>query len=617
MGHVLMVAALASVFFACGCVIEGNNPVNNVTKPIGGERDEHGCLVPAGYSWDADVGACIRSWELDVSQKKAAKTAVAPLSFPVTVTGVDVLRCPGCFVVHLQRNDNQNQTDIRLQDWKIVQEDTDRNMSIEEAIAIAENSDCVKEGNLTDKHFYNPNSRTWWIDLDIKKKGCSPACVVSEETRSAEINWRCTGLIEPENNSEVGGINSFEECAAAGYPVMESFPRQCAVPGGRTFTEKVVSGGSDVVSANNRFAFDLYSRYKTNDGNIFFSPYSISTALAMTYEGAKGKTADEMQSVLHFPKDDNVRRAGYAGIISEINKKDGKYVLSTANALWAQKDYSFLKGYFDVTERYYGGKVTNLDFVKDTENSRATINNWVEEQTNNKIKDLIPQGAIDDLTRLVLTNAIYFKGTWVKQFDKKNTMERDFRVSPGKTVKAQMMSRVGEEALFNYTETDKAQILELPYAGEDLSMLVLLPKGDDIKALEDSLDSLKLASLRNALTQERVNVYLPKYKFETKYFMADTLSEMGMPTAFSGNADFSGMTGKKDLFITDVIHQAFVEVNEEGTEAAAATGVIMGATSIGPDRTKTFYADHPFIFIIQEKATGNILFMGRVSDPTK
>jgi len=373
-------------------------------------------------------------------------------------------------------------------------------------------------------------------------------------------------------------------------------------------------GVNSVVNSNNQFAFGLYSEYKSQKSNIFFSPYSISTALAMTYEGARGKTAEEIQSVFHFPKDDKIRRPAFAKIYNEINKKDKKYKLSTANALWAQKDYQFLSDYFSLTEKYYGGKVTNLDFIKDPEGSRLTINSWVEEQTNNKIKDLIPRGEIDELTRLVLTNAIYFKGNWLKQFDKNNTREQDFRVSPGKTVKAQMMSLTGEEVRFNYTETDKLQILELPYDGNELSMLILLPKEDTLNYLEESLDAEKLSEWKNNLTEEQVKVYLPKFKFETKYFMVDTLKKIGMPTAFSEYADFSGMTGKKDLFISQVIHQAFVEVNEEGTEAAAATAVIMKREVGG--RIKIFNADHPFIFIIQEKKTGNILFLGRVDDPT-
>ncbi len=378
-------------------------------------------------------------------------------------------------------------------------------------------------------------------------------------------------------------------------------------------------GVDSVVDANNQFAFDLYSKYKSNDDNIFFSPYSISTALAMTYEGARGKTAEEMQSVFHFPQDDNIRRPAFARLYNEINKGDKKYTLSTANALWAQNDYPFLGEYFDTIGKYYGGKVTNLDFKTDTENSRVTINNWVEEQTNNKIKDLIPSGAITPDTRLVLTNAIYFKGDWVLQFDKKNTREEDFRKGPTDTVKAQMMRLTGENVKFNYTETDSLQVLELPYAGNDLSMLVLLPKGDNMTGLESSISAEKLAEWKAGFKEQRVDVYMPKFKFETKYIMAKDLKEMGMPTAFSDYADFSGMTGQKDLRIDQVIHQAFVEVNEEGTEAAAATAVVMvEITSVGGGpRIPVFRADHPFIFIIQEKNTGSILFMGRISDSSK
>ncbi len=613
----MMFAAASAVLLLCGCV-QNNGHVSNETKPIGGDRDKYGCLGAAGYSWNASVGACVREWELDGNQRKAAMIAIAPLSYPVTVLGVDSLdRCQDCYVVRLQRNDNGNTMDVSVEDGRIVQQNETQSMSLSEALKIAGNSDCVKGGKLLDTNTYNSYTHTWWIDLDIKKDGCAPACVVSEETLTAEINWRCTGLITP-GNSSVEKIKNYADCVAAGYPIMKSNPSQCSVPGGETFTETIVSGEvKSVAAASNRFALDLYSKYKSSEGNVFFSPYSISAALAMTYEGARGKTADEMAAVLHFPKDDIVRRGGYAEIYGEINREGRKYNLSTANALWAQKGYYFMPDYFDITEKYYGGKVTNLDFVKETEQSRITINNWVEKQTNDKIKDLIPQGTLDATTRLVLTNAIYFKGNWIIQFNKNNTWESDFRVSPGKTVKAQMMSLAGEKAVFNYGETDNLQILELPYEGNELSMLILLPKGDSIASLEASLKEEDLASWENAMNEEQVNVLLPKFKFETKYFMADTLMEMGMPTAFSADADFSGMTGKKDLLISDVIHQAYVEVNEEGTEAAAATGVVMEIASVGPDQTKTFDADHPFIFLIQDKATGTILFMGKVNDPTK
>lgn len=367
-----------------------------------------------------------------------------------------------------------------------------------------------------------------------------------------------------------------------------------------------------IVNANNRFTFDLYSKYKDKyDGNIFFSPYSISMALAMTYEGARGKTAEEIRSVFHFPEDDAARRPGFAKIYNEINKKDKEYELHTANALWAQKDYQFLDEYFITIQRYYSGKVTSLDFVRETERSRQMINTWVEDQTNNKIKNLIPPKVIDPATTLVLTNAIYFKGTWVLQFDKSKTREADFRITPTKTVKVQMMSLTGEKTKFNYAETEDLQVLEMSYEGEDLSMLVLLPKGDDLDKLEQSLDAERLNEWRGMLQERKVDIYMPKFKFETKYFMTKDLAEMGMPSAFTSGADFSGMTGKGGLYINHVIHQAFIDVHEEGTESAGATAVIMRGMVI----PTIFKADHPFVFIIQQRKTGNILFMGRVTNP--
>lgn len=377
---------------------------------------------------------------------------------------------------------------------------------------------------------------------------------------------------------------------------------------------------SNVVGANNQFAFDFYSRLKNKEGeNIFFSPYSISSALVMTYEGARGKTAQEMRSVFYFPEDDNLRRKEYATIIDEMNKKDKKYKLHVANALWAEKDYQFLDEYFNIVEKYYKGKVTNLDFKKNAEKSQVTINNWVEGETNNKIKNLIPSGTLNSLTSLVLTNAIYFKGEWVKQFNEKDTIEESFRISKNNIVKIPTMRRTDEKAEFNYAENDKLQILEMPYSDEELSMLIFLPKDDDLERLENLLSAKKLSEWKKDLKKQRVKIFIPKFKFETKYFMVDDLRAMGMPTAFESGADFSGMDGTKDLFIDKVIHQAFVEVNEKGTEAAAATVVIVALKSAGIQdvpKIPIFRADHPFIFLIQEKKTENILFIGRVINPT-
>jgi serpin B len=268
------------------------------------------------------------------------------------------------------------------------------------------------------------------------------------------------------------------------------------------------SGGiNTVVEGNNQFAFDLYSKFKNNpeNENIFFSPYSISVALTMTYEGAKGKTAEEMQSVLHIPEDKDLRRSNFAAIYNGINKNDKEYKLSTANALWAQKGYPFLDDYLETVEKYYGGKATNLDMSSEPEKSRKIINDWVEEQTNDKIKDLIPPGVLP--VRLVLTNAIYFKGDWIYQFDKKATRDSDFYKNEQERIQVPMMSMTNEEAEFNYAETEDLQILELPYKGEELSMLVLLPKENDIDSLEQNLNINKLSEWKNMLEEQSVDVF--------------------------------------------------------------------------------------------------------------
>lgn len=388
-------------------------------------------------------------------------------------------------------------------------------------------------------------------------------------------------------------------------------------------------GIQEVVNANNQFAFDLYSELaKTEKDNIFYSPYSISAALAMTYEGAKGKTAEEIKEVFHFPET-SVLRPNYAAIYNKINENNKEYQLSTGNALWVQQDYLLLNDYSEAVERYYGGKASNVDFIKETEKSRQTINSFIEEQTNNKVKELIPAGQVDYLTRLVITNAIYFKGTWEWEFDKSDTRDKNFYITPENVVKTPMMHMDSDKATFNYADLEKLQILELPYKGDKISMLILLPKqgeaydyekGEEITYnynLEDiELSSEKLNEYKSEMQETKLSaIYLPKFKFDTKYFMVSTLSEMGMPTAFSMQADLSGIDGSQNLYIQNVIHQAFVQVDEKGTEAAAATSITIGFKSAMP--SNVFTADHPFIFIIQEKETGNILFMGRMTDPTK
>lgn len=379
-----------------------------------------------------------------------------------------------------------------------------------------------------------------------------------------------------------------------------------------------------ITDANNRFAFSLYSRLakdQQNDGsNIFFSPFSLSSALAITYEGARGKTADEIQSVFYFPENVSERREGYRHLNAVVNSGDSGYTLHAANALWAERTYPFLPEYVSASERFYGAKTTNLDFIGHPENSRETINRWVEGKTGDRIKDLVPAGVIDPLTRLVITNAIYFKGDWVKQFDKNKTADADFSTASGKTVTVPMMERTDEDAIYLYMENSDLQMLSMPYehtSGRGLSMVVLLPRADSLAQVESLLNSDSLSFLEQSATSRRVKVFLPKFTLGTKYSLPATLKAMGMQTAFSGNADFSGMDGTKNLFISDVIHQAFVDVNEEGTEAAAATAVVirLKAAPANPEPVPVFRADHPFIFLIQDNETGAILFMGRIVNP--
>ena len=372
-----------------------------------------------------------------------------------------------------------------------------------------------------------------------------------------------------------------------------------------------------LVRDNTAFAFDLYAQLKNEPGNLFLSPYSISTALAMTYAGAQEQTAEQMAQALNFSLPQAHLHGAFGYLIKQINRQAeaGDYDLSVANALWLQQDYEFLAMYLGLVSAHYEAALERVDFVRQTEPSRQRINDWVARQTEGKIEDLIPEGAVHRLTRLVLTNAIYFKGDWAQQFDPDKTQEADFTVSPDKTVKAPLMHQQDD---FRYAQTDTLQILELPYKGKALSMLVLLPdKADGLAALEAKLNAENLSQWQQQMRQREVIVYLPRFEITSQFGLSDTLSAMGMPDAFTENANFSGMDGTRELFISDVLHKAFVEVNEEGTEAAAATGVIVGITSRSLLQPPIFRADRPFIFLIKDNATGSILFLGRLADPTQ
>ncbi len=370
-----------------------------------------------------------------------------------------------------------------------------------------------------------------------------------------------------------------------------------------------------IVNGNNQFCFKLYQQLREKEvENIFYSPFSITMAMGMVFEGARGWVQGEMHEVFKFPLNNQKRRESFLALYKQLNKKNAKYKLHVANALWIQKDYPFLPKYLKTIQKFYDGYARNVDFIAAPEPTRQLINKWVEGKTNQKIKDLFPPGTIDQQSRLVVTNAIYFRGQWLKEFDKTLTTEEDFWVTGTRAVKVPMMKRIDPEAKFNYAETEELQLLELPYDGSDLAMFILLPRKNDLSSIEKDLTYEKFEELKKLLSPTRVEVYLPRFTFKTRYLLTPYLAQLGMPNAFAPHCDFSGIDGTKNLYIRSVVHQAYVDVNEEGTEAAAATGAVVGITSVGPI-IPVFRADHPFIFVIQEKNTGVILFVGRVIEP--
>ena len=386
-------------------------------------------------------------------------------------------------------------------------------------------------------------------------------------------------------------------------------------------TEPPVSQGdlATLVDGNSEFAFDLYQTLKDIDGNLFYSPYSISLALAMTFAGTRGETEQQMADTLNFLLPQDSLHTTFNGLDIDLNSrgegargKDGEgFRLNIVNAIWGQKDYEFLSEFLDVLAENYGAGLRTLDFVAAPEPSRITINDWVSDQTEGRIEDLIPQGAIDTLTRLVLTNAIYFNAAWQYPFNEEATVDGTFNLLDGAKITVPLMNQTES---FGYVEGDNYQVVELPYDGQELSMVILLPKTGQFEAFEDPMDFQEVRGIISDIESRQVNLTMPKFEFESEFSLKKTLSAMGMPVAFSTNADFSGMTGNRDLFIDEVIHKAFVSVDEAGTEAAAATAVTMKLTA-APTTPIRVTVDRPFIYLIRDIETGSMLFIGRVMNP--
>jgi serpin B len=375
-----------------------------------------------------------------------------------------------------------------------------------------------------------------------------------------------------------------------------------------------------LVDGNNEFAYDLYKQLSADkEGNFFYSPYSISLALAMTYAGANGQTEEQMAEVLHFLLEDEELHAAFNKLAIELNSRnevpEGSdaqgFELNIVNATWGQRGFEFMQAFLDVLAENYDAGIRLLDYEADPEACRQTINQWVSEQTNGRIEDLIPEGAIDEMTRLVLTNAIYFKAAWLHQFNEEYTYDDVFYLEDGSTVTVPMMHQTDR---FSYVNGDDYTAIELLYDIYDMSMVIIMPDEGTFDDFESSLTSELVDSIIDSMSSGEVNLTMPKFEFESDFNLSDTLQTMGMTDAFSNNADFSGITDKADLAISDVIHKAFISVDEEGTEAAAATAVIMSETAM-PIEIGDVNINHSFIFLIRDIETNSTLFVGRVMNP--
>jgi serpin B len=377
-----------------------------------------------------------------------------------------------------------------------------------------------------------------------------------------------------------------------------------------------------LVAGNSAFALDLYQRLAQEQGdeNLFYSPYSISLALAMTYAGARGQTEQQMADTLHYTlPQDRLHPAFNALDQALISRGEGAagqdgegFRLNIANAIWGQESYTFLEPFLDTLAQNYGAGLRVLDFAGAPEMARVIINDWVSEKTEGRIEELIPQGALSPVTRLVLTNAVYFNAAWARPFEAGLTSDGAFHLLDGGEANVPMMHQT---ASFGYAAGPGYQAVELPYDGNELSMVVLVPDAGDFRAFEASLDAERLAEIVGALEHHEVALTMPRFGFDASFGLNDALQAMGIEDAFSDAADFSGMTGDTELFISSVIHQAFVSVDEAGTEAAAATAVVMAAKGL-PSEPVQLTVDRPFIFAIRDIQTSALLFVGRVLDPS-
>lgn len=370
---------------------------------------------------------------------------------------------------------------------------------------------------------------------------------------------------------------------------------------------------AETVARNHgEFAFDLYRQLADQEGNLFFSPASISEALSLAYAGARGETAAQMRAVMHLELDDDVLHPASGRLRDAAQLHAGPNELTVANRLWIRRDYELLEDYLTLTREHYGAQAESLDFAADPQTATGRINSWVVEQTHGRIQDLIP-AALPPTTTAVLTNAIYFKGKWAYPFEPSRTKQEPFFLSDGTRIDVPLMR--GNEDLAFTESTGEWKLLVLPYEGYGLEMVLILPdQPDGLPALEAQLDHSTVTAWCDMAWERSMRVWLPRFRMETSVSLRMVLQGMGMVDAFSGAADFSGITDQSGLLIEDALHKAFVQVDEEGTEAAAATGMFLLSSSEPPPPAE-FRAEHPFVLLIRDRHTESILFLGRVVLP--
>ena len=486
-----------------------------------------------------------------------------------------------------------------------------------------EQIDRIFRLNLRRTQVIGGNMKKWVLLLALSSILLAPACTALEKPNGDDQGYP-TG----DDQGYPGGYQQNDPSAGdQGYPIGDDQMNQDGYAKSSLIRESSPDISLEQIQAlaqdNTNFALSFFNNIRQDDGNIIFSPISLSLALSMALAGAESTTEEAMIEALQFSLPENEVYPTFNALLLAIEESQklpmedsegDEFQLNIANSIWGQAGYDFEQDFLDILARNYGAGMYMVDYIGNPETARQLINEWIEEETQEKIKDLIPEGAIDTLTRLVLANAIYFNASWQHPFDEEGTQKAPFVILDGSEVDVDMMRLFGER--LGYVKGENFQAVNLAYLSNDFSMTVIVPDQGSFNDFEDGLDPEQLISIQNRLVSHSVNLQMPKFDYESTIYANDPLINLNMSEAFNPElADFSGITEVEKLFISDVLHKATITVDEEGTEAAAATAIIMRVESIEPGEPVELTIDRPFLYLIQHNPTGSILFMGRVVQP--